>query len=154
MQITSFSEIETEFIERVHTMVWCNLATSDTKNRLRSRILHPIWDAGAGWVGTRRHSLKAKHIAHNPYVTLAYIADVVKPVYVDCKAEWEDDPATRRHIWELFRAAAPPLGFDFGTIFKNADDAEFGLLKLTPWRVELFDAMTRSRRVWLADGNA
>jgi general stress protein 26 len=149
LEIASFSEIESELIERVHKTVWCNVATIDTRNRVRSRLLHPIWENATAWVGTRRNSLKAKHIEHNPSVSLAYIADVVKPIYVDCFAQWEDESAVRRHIWELFRSAPPPLGFDFGTIFGDADNPEFGLLKLTPWRVELGDATDpKSKRIW------
>ncbi len=150
MNVSSFSDIESEFIERVHKTVWCSFATQDTKNRLRSRILHPIWDKDMGWIGTRRNSLKARHLAHNSYVSLAYIADVVKPVYVDCIAEWEEGLSNKEMVWEKFRTAAPPLGFDFGTIFNGFDDPEFGLLKLTPWRIELDDVANRdNRKVWL-----
>ena len=88
MEVSSFSEIEAEFIERIHRMVWCNVATIDTLNRPRSRILHPLWEGATGWITTRRNLHKAKHLAHNPYVSLAYIADLAKPVYVDCKTEW------------------------------------------------------------------
>ena len=38
MEIPSFSAIETEFIDRVHNVVWCNLATIDTRNPPPSRI--------------------------------------------------------------------------------------------------------------------
>jgi hypothetical protein len=86
-ELTLFAEIEAEFIQRVHAMVWCSMATLDTRNRLRSRILHPIWEGAVGWASARPHSLKAKHIAHNAYVSLAYIGDIAKPVYADCKAE-------------------------------------------------------------------
>src|SRR5262245_42980517 len=127
MEIASFAEIEKEFIERVHATVWCNVATLDTRNRLRSRLLHPLWESGAGWAFTRRHSLKAKHIAHHPYVSLAYVADVVKPIYVDCRAEWEELLDTKQLIWNLFRDAPPPLGYDFGQIFKGVEDPECGL---------------------------
>ena len=150
MRVASFSEIEDEFIERVHKTVWCSAATQDTKNRLRSRILHPIWDKDVGWIGTRRNSLKARHLAHNPYLSLAYIADVVKPVYVDCMAEFEEQLSNKEMVWEKFRSAPPPLGFDFGTIFGGVSDPEFGLLKLTPWRIELDDVANRdNRKVWL-----
>ena len=44
MEVTNFAEIEAEFIERVHTMVWCSAATVDRQGRPRSRILHPIWE--------------------------------------------------------------------------------------------------------------
>jgi general stress protein 26 len=151
MNVNSFSEIEDEFIPRVHSMVWRSAATVDTKDRLRSRILHPYWEGSTGWVGTRRHSLKALHIAHNAYISLAYISDIVRPIYVDCRAEWEEGLAAKQRVWELFRSAPAPLGYDFGNIFKGADDPEFGLLKLTPWRIELDDVANReNRKIWLA----
>jgi general stress protein 26 len=153
MEVTAFSEIEKEFIERVHQMVWCNVATLDTRSRLRSRLMHPIWEGARGWIGSRRHTLKARHLAHNPYVSLAYIADVARPVYVDCIAEWKDDLASKQHVWELYASAAPPLGFDYGTIFASAAEPEFGLLKLTPWRIELADMMNQeNRKVWRNPG--
>ena len=55
MEVSSFAEIETEFIERVHHMVWCNVATIDTLDRPRSRILHPLWEGTVGWITTRRN---------------------------------------------------------------------------------------------------
>lgn len=127
------------------------MATLDTNNRLRSRIVHPIWEGAVGWASARPHSLKARHIAHNPYVSLAYISDIARPVYVDCKAEWEDDPANKQRVWDLFRSSTPPLGFDLGDIFKSVDDLEFGVMKFTPWRIDLFDiANSANRKVWMA----
>ena len=61
MKISSFSEIEAEFIERVHTVVWCSVATVDTKNRVRSRILHTIWEGATGWADTTMLHAEAKH---------------------------------------------------------------------------------------------
>ena len=150
MKISSFSEIESEFIERVHTIVWCSVATVDTKNRVRSRILHTIWEGATGWAATRPDSLKARHIAHNPYVSLAYVGDVYKPVYADCTAEWVDDPSTKQRIWDMFTAAPPPLGYNLEPFFTSVDSPGFGLLKLTPWRIELFDITNpeNPRKVW------
>src|SRR5262249_47832661 len=151
MKVHIFDEIETEFIDRVHRLVWCNVATVDTRNRVRSRILHPIWEGGSGWGVTRRQSLKAKHIAHNSYVLLAYIAEVATPNYVDCTAAWSDDLADKRRIWDLFLTAPAPLGYDFGNIFKGADDPECGLLKFRPWRIEMADMINRdSQKIWLS----
>jgi len=151
-KLTSFAEIETEFIQRAHAMVWCSMATVDTRNRLRSRILHPIWEGAVGWASSRPHSLKARHLAHNPYVSLAYIADIAMPVYADCKAEWVEGAAARHHVWELFKTTAPPAGVDLAKIFKSVDDPEFGVLKFTPWRIELYDVTnTANRRVWIAN---
>jgi general stress protein 26 len=151
MNVSSFSEIEKEFIQRVHSIVWCNVATVDGQNRLRSRILHPIWEGSNGWIGTRRRSLKAKHLAHNRYVSLAYVADIARPVYVDCLAEWADDQTDKQRIWDLFSSTPPPLGYDPAPIFHSVDHPDFGLLKLTPWRVELADAINReNKKVWLS----
>jgi general stress protein 26 len=136
----SFAEIADEFIERVHRMVWCNVATLDLQNRPRSRLLHTIWEGSTGWTATRRHSHKAKHLRRSPYVSLAYIADVVRPVYADCVAEWADDPAEKRRVWDLFARTPPPLGYDPTPIFKSPDDPDFGVLRLTPWRIQLGDA--------------
>jgi general stress protein 26 len=146
MRVSSFSEIESEFIERVHKMVWCSVATVDTRNRLRSRILHTIWEGAVGWAATRRHSLKAKHLAHNPYVSLAYISDITKPVYVDALAEWDDDLASKQRIWEMFSSAPQPLGYDPAPFFGSVDDTGFGLLKFTPWRIEMPDL--ENPKVW------
>jgi len=152
MTVSSFAEIEDEFIERVHRMVWCSVATLDTRNRVRSRILHPIWERAAGWASSRRHALKEKHLAHSPYCSLAYISDVARPVYVDCTAEWADSAADKQHLWDLFETFPPPLGFDLGKIFKGVDDPEFGVLKFSPWRIELFDiSAPKERRVWLSE---
>ena len=139
MELQSFSEIEEEFIKRVHHIVWCNIATIDTQNRPRSRILHPLWEGPIGWIATRRHSHKTKHLTHNPYVSLAYVADVAKPVYVDCKAGWIDDLQQKERIWNKFKEAPPPLGYDPAPIFERPDHPNFGLLKLTPWRIELIN---------------
>jgi len=150
MTVSSFDEIEGEFKERVHTMVWCSVATLDTKNRIRSRILHPIWEGAIGWSSSRRHALKEKHLAHSAYCSLAYISDIARPVYVDCTAEWADDPGDKQHLWDLFRSSPPPLGFDLGKIFKGVDDPDFGVLKFSPWRIELVDIATPgNRKVWL-----
>lgn len=150
MKVASFAEIEEEFIRRVHTMVLCSAATVDTQGRPRSRVLHPIWEGATGWIGTHRNSFKARHLANNPYISLAYIADPNNPVYADCRAEWVDDAAVKQHVWDLFKNAPPPLGYDPGTTFSMD---EFGVLKLTPWRIDIVsfpsvshDAGTRTWR--------
>ncbi len=149
LKAASFSEIESEFIARVHKVVWCNVATVDAQQRPRSRILHPIWEGSTGWITTRRHSPKAKHLAAHPHISLAYIADVAKPVYADCTAVWVDDLSAKQHVWDLLKNAPPPLGFDPAPIYERVDHPNFGLLKLTPWRIELATLPTESK-VWRA----
>jgi uncharacterized pyridoxamine 5'-phosphate oxidase family protein len=137
MRINNFSEIETEFIARVHKMIWCSVATIDEKQRPRSRILHPIWEGSTGWICTHRNSHKSRHLAQNPYVSLAYTADMMNPVYADCLTEWVDDLEEKKRVWEMFKSMPAPLGFDPAHDFITFDHENFGLLKLTPWRIDL-----------------
>jgi hypothetical protein len=152
MNVQNFAEIEEEFIRRVHSMVWCSAATVDSRQRPRSRILHPIWEGAVGWVGTNRSSYKSRHLARSPYMSLAYISDVMNPVYVDCTAEWVDDLSQKQRVWDLFKDAPPPLGYDPAPTFVRPDHEDFGLLKLTPWRIALvsFPAPSHEegQRIW------
>jgi hypothetical protein len=97
--VASFAELEAELLERTRAIVWCNVATVDSRNRPRSRILHPIWEGATGWIATRRNTLKADHLARSPYVSLAYVADIWRPLYVDCLAAWDDAPESKRRVW-------------------------------------------------------
>ena len=137
MEISSFTEIEATFTERIQRMVWCNVATVDRRNRPRSRILHPLWEGTTGWITTRRNMHKARHLAHNPFVSLAYIADVARPVYIDCQSEWVEDLDQKQHVWQLCLKTAPPLGFDPGPIYERVDHPDFAVIKLIPWRIDL-----------------
>jgi general stress protein 26 len=138
MDVTSFAEIEEEFMARVRRIAWCTVATVDLKGRPRTRILHPIWEGATGWIATGRHSHKEKHLARNPYVSLSYWDPQHQQIYVDASAAWEDDAAEKRRIWDLYKSTPPPLGYDPQIIWqKGVEDPEFGVLKLTPWRIEL-----------------
>jgi general stress protein 26 len=150
MRAATFADIEEAFIGRVHAMVWCSLATIDRHGRPRSRIVHPIWDGATGYAGSRRRSPKGNDFTANPHVSLAYSADLVHPVYVDCAARWDDDPDTKRHVWNLFHAAPPPLGYDPGTIYKGIDDPDFGVIRFTPYRIALEDVSGQGERriIW------
>lgn len=136
MEVKSFDEIQTEFMRRVAQAVYCNMATVDRKGRPRSRMLHPIWEGSIGWCISWKASLKTRHLERNPFVSLAYIQDRDRPVYVDCRAEWADEESEKRRVWELHKSIPPPLGFDpqqgYGPLLATS-----GLLKFTPWRIEL-----------------
>jgi len=139
MDIASFDEIAEDFHSRVARIAWCSVATIDRKGRPRQRILHPIWEGPLGWIATNRHSHKEKHLAANPYVSLSYWDPQHQQVYVDAKAEWCDDPAEKKRIWELYKSTPPPLGYDPQIIWQGGvEDPTYGLLKVTPWRIELY----------------
>jgi len=136
---SSFDDIKNEFLARISRIVWCTVASVDTRGRPRTRILHPIWEGRTGWIATGRHSPKEKHLAKNPYVSLSYWDQQHQQVYVECRAEWRDDMGEKRRIWELYKNTPPPLGYDPAIIWQGGpEDPTYGLLKLTPWRIELW----------------
>ena len=147
MDVTTFAEIQPEFMARISQAVYCSMTTVDQHNRPRSRILHPIWDGYIGWAISWPQSHKARHLAYNPHVALAYIQDSGKPVYADCTAAWIADPVEKQRIWDLYRTTDPPLGFDPQPHYASIHDKYFGLLKFTPWRIELANLQGESR-IW------
>lgn len=139
MDVASFDDIAEDFAARVNRIVWCTLTTVDRQGRPRSRIIHPIWDGPTGWIATGRHTLKEKHLTKNPYVSLSYWDPQHQQAFVDTRAEWDDDPATKQRIWNLLKDTPPPMGYDPGLFWKGGpEDPAYGVLKLTPWRIELW----------------
>ena len=76
-------------------------------------------------------------LARNPAVSLAYIPDKEKPVYVDGMAEWVHAAEEKQRIWDLHRTTPAPLGFDPQPHYGTIEHQYYGLLKITPWRIEL-----------------
>lgn len=137
MEIAQFADMQAEFMARVSRAVYCAMATVDGHNRPRMRWMHPIWEGPTGWVISWPGSHKAKHLARNPAVSLAYLPATEHPVYVDARAEWVDAPEQQRRVWALHAATPPPLGFDPQPHYGSIGNPYFGLLRLTPWRIEL-----------------
>lgn len=142
-EIASYNEIEPDVQARSSRIAWATVATVDRQGRPRTRILHPIWETvdgkPVGFIATDRASHKGKHLASNPNVSVSYWDQAHEQMYVDAVAEWADDPAEKRRVWDLFKNAPPPLGYDPAMIWPDGPEgARFGVLKLTPWRIELF----------------
>jgi general stress protein 26 len=137
-EVASFEEIADEFRARVTRIVWCTVTTVDRKGRPRSRILHPLWEGSTGWIATGRQSFKAKHLEHNPYVSLSYWDQQHQQVHAECQTEWEERPEEKERLWELYKSTPSPVGYDLGMFWKSPEDPTLGLLKLIPWRVELW----------------
>ena len=136
-----FADIAEELERRIRRVVWCSAATVDGHDRTRVRVVHPIWEGTTGWITSQRKAPKGQHLAHNPHISLSYL-EVLEPwgteqVYFDCTAAWADDLETKRRFWDLCKSIEPPLGFDPGVMWGSPEDPDFGLLKLTPWRIEL-----------------
>jgi hypothetical protein len=134
--------VDDAFVAIAHRIVWCTVATVDRRGRPRSRILHPYWertdDGLVGWITTRPTPLKLAHIAHSPHVSCSYWDATHDTAIAECDAEWVDDVETRAHAWELFRAAAKPLGHDPYEIWpEGPSDPDAGVLRLRPWRLRV-----------------
>jgi hypothetical protein len=143
--------VQKEFIERAHRIVWCGVATVGPDNRPRSRILHPIWeldgDELTGWIVTRKTPVKARHLANSPYLSCTYWEPGHEVAIADCEAEWVADVATRQRVWELYRDAPSPLGYNFWSVFPDGPAGESpALLRLAPYRLRLSDVETLSGR--------
>jgi general stress protein 26 len=138
VRVERFSDIEEEFRARVTEQIWCAMITIDRAGRPYSRIIHPFWEGSLGWILTHRNSHKAKHLELNPNVSLAYVrGNVQKPLYVNCTASWSGDSKERRRVWQAVLDTPEPVGFDPTSDFRSPDNEEFGLLKLTPWKIVL-----------------
>lgn len=138
------STVAPAFVEMAHQIVWCSVATIDTKGRPRSRVLHPIWvwEGGelVGWVATGPTATKRAHLAGNPYVSLSYWTPAHDTCVADCRAEWAFDDATRRMVWDRFAKAPAPVGYDPKIIpgWDSPTSPAFAALRLEPWHLRVF----------------
>jgi hypothetical protein len=103
-------------------------------------VVHPYWertgDGVTGWLFTRPTSPKAAHIAHRAYVSCSYWDPAHEVAIAECEAEFADDAAARRKVWDLFATAEHPLGYD-PRILGGEDhlDEKITVLRMTPWRL-------------------
>lgn len=141
-----------EFVRVAHATVWCTLATVDRRQRPRSRVVHPYWervgDDVVGWLFTRPTPLKIAHLARRPHVSCSYWSPTQETAVAECGAEFVDDEDTRRKVWALFAAAAPPLGYDPRIL--GAEDhraPNITVLRMTPWRLATLKGAWRRNSV-------
>jgi general stress protein 26 len=136
VDVESFEDIAVEFRRRIEQTIWCTMTTVDRQGRPRNRLVHPVWEEPTGWLATGRHTFKAKHLAENPWVSLAFWDQLQEQVYVDARATWVDDDAQKHRLWDLYSRKAE--GYGLRSFWKGPDDPNYGLLQLDPWRVELW----------------
>lgn len=136
----AFTAIEPEFEERIRSTVWCTLTTVDSSGRPRSRIVHPVWEGGIGWLGSRQ-TPKVGHIERSPHASVMYWDPRHQQVIIDAEASVHTDDATCQRVWDLFSSFPEPYGFDPSPMWKDGSTSDgFVAIKLEPWRIELFGA--------------
>jgi general stress protein 26 len=158
-RVASFADIADEFEARWRRTIWATMATVGPTGRLQSRLVHPLWESGAGattgWLTSGAGSLKVRHLKSNAYTSLTYWDQTNEQVHVECRAEFEERPGEKRRVWNLFKDTPFPLGYDPGLFFKEGPEgAAVGIVRLVPWRLELWslaDLMSgKPARVWKA----
>jgi hypothetical protein len=142
--VTELTEIAPAFVEMAHRIVWSSVATVDRSGRPRSRVLHPIWEWDGstlqGWIATGPTPVKLAHLEQSPFVSIGYWAPNHDTCVAECRAEWAFDDATCIEVWERFKDAPAPVGYDPAIIPPWAggptSDA-FAVLKVAPWRLRV-----------------
>jgi len=143
--MNTLSEIAGPFVEMAHRIVWCSVATVDRRNRPRSRVLHPLWqwdgEQLSGVIATGPTPMKRAHLEVAPFVSCNYWSPEQDVATAECEVEWSFDDATRIEVWEAFKSAPEPVGYDPAIIPPWADgptSEAFAVLKLKPWRLRVF----------------
>jgi hypothetical protein len=132
------------FVEMAHRIVWCSVASVDAAGRPRSRVLHPIWEWNdgqlIGWIGTGPTPTKRAHLEASPYLSLNYWDSNQDTCVAECRAEWRFDLEMREQVWDAYKAATPPLGYDPAIIptWDSPASDSFAVLRLEPWRLRVF----------------
>jgi general stress protein 26 len=148
-----FGAIAEAFAQRIRQAVWCNAATIDRQGRPRSRVIHPIWDGTVGYVTSAVRTAKLQQIAAVPWISLAYIMEPFRPTYIECAATVQNDRETRHMVWDLFAQTPEPLGGDLSATWGAVDNPDYVIVRLEPWRIELYDLLHQDQRiVWERGG--
>ena len=97
---------------------------------------------------------KRAHLAQTPHLSANYWAPSQDTCVADCRAAFVSDDETRTWLWNHFKNAPAPVGYDPAIIpvWKTPLDASFIALKLEPWRVEVWSLgemmQGKQSRVW------
>lgn len=132
------------FVEMAHRIVWCSAATAGRSGRPRSRVLHPLWLWDGtdllGWVATGPTPIKRAHLEQNPHISLNYWSPDHDTCVAECRAELVYDDETRRMVWDLFKNAPAPVGYDPAMIpaWTSPTDPTFVAMRLEPWLLRVF----------------
>jgi hypothetical protein len=142
--MTELSKIAPVFVEMAHRIVWCSASSVDRQGRPRSRVLHPLWhwdgSVLSGVIATSPTRTKRAHLEASPYLALNYWAPSQDTCLAECRARWAFDDATRERVWNAFKQAPAPVGYDPAIVPPWAAgpiSPAFAVLELEPWRLRV-----------------
>ena len=145
---------DSKFWEKVHAAAtkatWAYLATANG-TQPKVRVVHPAFEGERVWVATGRASAKAGHIDKNPNVELFYqIGAEMVHLTVTGTAKFVEDITEKKRIWN-----SKVFDYDLAQFWPaGAESKDFGLILITPDRVELtsLPEMTTGKKpeVWRA----
>ena len=143
--MSDLATVAPAFVEMAHRIVWSSVATVGPWGRPRSRILHPLWQWDGtelvGWIATGPTPVKRAHLESNPYLSASYWAPTHDTCVADCRATWAFDDETRTWLWQRFKDAPAPVGYDPGLIpawSGGPTSPAFAGLRLKPRRLRVF----------------
>jgi hypothetical protein len=137
------SAVAPSFVHIANSIVWCAAATVDRFGRPRSRILHPLWEwdgaALVGWIATSPTPVKIDNLKEHPYMSCSYWAETQDTCTAECQAQVLYDNETRVEVWNKFKTAPPPVGYDPAVIplWNAPSDDNFVVVRLDPWRLRV-----------------
>jgi len=141
--MTELNQLAPAFVEMAHRIVWCTAATVNAAGNPSTRVLHPVWEWDGseltGWIATDPNSLKARHLAARPALSLTYWAANHDTCTADCATSWDDTPEGRQAGWDRFLHAPEPVGYDPAIIpqWTSPESPGFGVLRLRPNRLRV-----------------
>ena len=142
--VTDLAAVAPAFVDMAHRIVWCTVATVDAKGHPRTRILHPLWEwdgtSLVGWIATGATSLKTKHLARTPQASLTYWTTNHDTCSAEADATMFTDDETCVRVWNAFKDAPDPVGYDpaiIPTWAGGPTSPEFGVMRLEPTRLFL-----------------
>jgi hypothetical protein len=144
LTVHALAEVAPAFVEMAHRIVWCSAATVDVRGDPRTRILHPIWQwdgsSLTGWIATGPTPIKRAHLDRNPNMSLSYWSPDHDTCTADCRTAWAFDDETRSMVWNLFKEAPPPVGYDPALIpaWEAPTSDAFAALRLEPRRLRVY----------------
>ena len=152
--VTDLAAVAPAFVEMAHRIVWCTVATVDSAGHPRTRILHPIWEwdgtSLVGWIGTGGGSLKTKHLARVPHVSLTYWTTNHDTCSAEAAVTLHEDDETCVRVWNAYKDAPDPVGYDPAIIPVWADgptSPAFVVMRLEPSRLFVQPQMDFTRAV-------